>query len=138
MSDDRLHDYFDGELTGEERVRFERALLGDAELRERLRELRELDEALLALPGHAAPADFTDRVVRAARRRGARLLRLLLPLAAAAAVVLAVLVGSRTDGRARPAEIEALDYVWEADVETYTSLALTDMEDLILAELEGS
>jgi len=137
MSHEKLHDYFDGELPADEAERFERALAGDPELSGHLRELRELDAALELLPGHRAPADFTARVLRASRRRLAPLvLRLAVPLAAAAALVLAVVL-------ARPEEANgtsygAPDYVWEADVETYGSLALTDMEDLILEELEAS
>jgi anti-sigma factor RsiW len=135
MDDERLHDYLDGELPPEERARFERELERDAGLRDRLRELRELDAALAALPGHAAPADFTARVVRAAERPRAGLLRFVVPLAAAAAVALAVVLPRRSS---EPPPAEAPEYVWETDVETYGSLALTDMEDLILEELEGT
>jgi anti-sigma factor RsiW len=135
MSDERLHDYFDGRLSAEEKARFESEMASDPGLAERLRELRELDAALGTLPGHAAPADFTARVVSAARRRPARILRFAVPFAAAAAVVLAVLL-------ARPSgpEVEqaAVAYTWESDVETYGSLTLFDLEDQILEELEGT
>jgi anti-sigma factor RsiW len=134
MSDERLHDYFDGHLPPEERSRFERDLAADPGLRERLRELREIDAALGTLPGHAASSDFTARVVRAARRRRFGILRLAMPLAAAAAVVLAVLL-ARTPEEPAPAED---GYIWESDVETYGSLSLADLEDRILEELEGT
>ena len=132
---DRLHDYFDGRLAPEEKARFERELLADPELRDRLRELRDLDAALGTVPGHAAPADFTARVVRAAGRRRAGILRLALPLAAAAAAVLLVVIFSRTPAAPAPAEDV---YTWETDQETYGSLALTDLEDQILEELKGT
>ncbi len=134
VSDPRLHDYLDGQLPPEERARFERELALDALLRERLRELRAVDAAIGALPGHAAPPDFTARVARAARRRRLGILRFGVPLAAAAAVVLAVLL-SRTPEQPVLAEE---GYTWESDVETYGSLALTDLEDQILEELEGT
>lgn len=134
LGDPRLHDCLDGRLPPEERARFDRELAADPDLRERLRELREVDAVLGALPGHSAPADFTARVVRAARRRRTGILRLAMPLAAAAAVVLAVLL-ARTPEKPVPAED---GYIWESDVETYGSLALTDLEDQILEELEGT
>jgi anti-sigma factor RsiW len=136
-----LHAYFDGQLPPEERARFERALASDPALREGLRELRELDAALGALPGHAAPPGFSARVTRVARarrRRGA-ILRLAIPLAAAAAALLAVVLDAVVPDRpaAEPALVEDA-YIWEADIETYGSLALTDLEDQILEELEAS
>jgi anti-sigma factor RsiW len=135
LGDPRLHDYLDGNLPPDEKARFEAALASDPDLRGRLRELHELDDALGTLPGHAAPRDFTARVVRAARRRrwGA-ILRLAVPLAAAAGVALAVLSTRRP---VAPAPAEDV-YIWETDEETYGSLALTDLEDLILKELEGT
>ncbi len=145
--DPRLHEYLDGRLPPEERARLERALAADPLLRERLRELREIDALVAALPGHAAPPDFTARVARAARgRRLGGILRLAVPLAAAAAILVAVL----THAHHRPArkallrpEAEAPApaedrYIWESDEETYGSLALTDLEELILEELDGT
>jgi len=139
MSDERIHEYFDGRLSPEEKARFERELAADPSLRERLAELRELDAALGTLPGHAAPGDFTERVVRAAHRRPAgAILRILVPLAAAAGILVAVLLLWPTPHRSeRPAQ-EAAAYIWESDVETYGSLALTDLEDEILKEIEGT
>lgn len=136
MNDEMLHAYFDGQLPAEERARFERALATDPELARRMSDLRELDAALDTVPGHVASPDFTARVVRAAHRRRFRILRIAAPLAAAAAVTLAVLL-ARSPGR-KPQQEEAAVYMWEADVETYGSLALTDLEDQILEELEGA
>lgn len=136
MSDERIHAYFDGQLPPEEKARFERELAADPRLSEGLRELRRLDEALGMLPGHAAPFDFTARVVRAARRRRAgTVLRILVPLAAAAAVAAAVFLPLRSTPPPPPQETA---YIWESDVETYGSLALTDLEDEILEEIEGT
>ncbi len=136
MSDERLHAYFDGQLPPEEKARFERELAADPRLAEGLRGLRELDAALGMLPGHAAPADFTARVVRAARRRRAgAVLRLFVPLAAAAAVAVAVFLPPRVS---HPLPARETAYIWESDIETYGSLALTDLEDEILEEIEGT
>jgi len=135
MSDERLHEYFDGHLPPEERSRFERDLAADPDLRERLRELKEIDAALGTLPGHAAPPDFTQEVVRAARRRRMGILRFVMPLAAAAAAVVLAVLLTRTSEKPPPAEE---GYIWESDVETYGSLSLVDLEDQILEELEGT
>ncbi len=135
FGDVRLHEYLDGQLPPEERARFERELAADPLLRDRLRQLREVDALVAALRGHAAPADFTARAVRAVRRRRlGGILRLAVPLAAAAAVLLAALLRPEAEPAA-PAED---GYIWESDEETYGSLALTDLEDLILEELEGA
>jgi anti-sigma factor RsiW len=135
MDSDRLHDYFDGRLAPDEKARFERRLAEEPALADRLRELRELDAALGTLPGHAAPADFTERVAAAARRRRGGIFRIAAPLAAAAALLVAVFLGDREV----PAPPKAVDrYIWETDEETYGSLALTDLEDQILEELEGA
>lgn len=138
MSDERIHAYFDGQLPPEEKARFERELAADPALREQLAHLRELDAALGTLPGHAAPGDFTARVVRAAHRRPAgAILRLLVPLAAAASIAMAVLL-LWPSAQPKPPAQEAAAYIWESDVETYGSLALTDLEDEILKEIEGT
>ncbi|HEX5137895.1 MAG TPA: hypothetical protein VFY93_13040 [Planctomycetota bacterium] len=138
MSDERIHEYFDGRLSPEEKARFERELAADPRLRERLAGLFELDVALGTLPGHAAPDDFTARVARAARRRpGGAILRILVPLAAAAGIAIAVLLLWPAP-RSKPPAQEAAAYIWESDVETYGSLALTDLEDEILKEIEGT
>jgi anti-sigma factor RsiW len=135
MDDPRLHDFLDGRLPPEDRARLERELAADPLLSDRLRELRALDAAIAALPGHAAPPDFTARVVRAARKRRLRILRLVMPLAGVAAAVLLVVFFARTPERPAPAQDA---YLWEWDHETYGSLALTDLEDQILEELEGT
>jgi anti-sigma factor RsiW len=134
MDADHLHDYFDGRLAPDEKARFERRLAAEPELMDRLRELRELDAALGTLPGHAAPADFTARVARASRRRRGGILRIAIPLAAAAAVLVAVLLRQGSDQLPQAED----RYIWETDVETYGSLSLTDLEDQILEELKGT
>ena len=130
-----LHAYFDGELSGEEAAGFERVLAADPALAVRLQELRSLDDALDVLPGHEAATVFREQVlVRARRARRGRVVGLLAPLAAAAAVLLAVLLA-----QAPPAyidtEVVAFDYAWEADTDTFGSLSLKDLEAEILEEL---
>jgi anti-sigma factor RsiW len=143
MSDERLHSYFDGELPPEERARLEAELASDPALADRLRELRELDLALDALPGTGVSPEFTSRVVRAARRRRSVIVRLvpLMAAAAAAAVALAILLPrseAPTGKGSGTGTATAAAYTWEQDHETYGSLAVTDMEDQILEELEGT
>lgn len=60
MSDwtDRLSDYLDDELSGDERARFEEALERDAELRGVLEALREVRDAAAALPSQAPAVDL--------------------------------------------------------------------------------
>lgn len=142
MNREQLHAYFDGELEPSEAARLEEALRSDPALAGELERLRALDGALGDLPGHEAPAEFTARVLAAARRRRRGLLvRLAVPLAAAAALALAVFL-PRPDHPAAPEELfttqDHLDYVWEVDAETYGSFALSELEDAILAELEVS
>lgn len=138
MSDELLHAYYDGELSGEEAARFERALAADPALAARLRELRSLDEALDVLPGHRPDPEFRDRVLARARggRRG-RVVALLAPLAAAAAVLLAVVLAEAPPSGS-DTEIVGFDYAWEADAETFGSLSLQDLEDEILEELDAT
>lgn len=60
MSDwtDRLSDYLDGEMSGDERVSLEEALERDAELRGVLKDLQEVREAAVALPTQSPAADL--------------------------------------------------------------------------------
>jgi anti-sigma factor RsiW len=163
-SDERMHAYFDGELPADEAAQRRAALEGDVAARAALdrildvdRALEELgpcepsagftervlaacrvDGALDALEPHEARADFTPRTVarvRAARRRGF-LLRLAVPAAAAAAVLVAVMLGSG-DGPVHPAaqQPSVSAYRWEADTETFDSLDPFDLEGAILEEL---
>ena len=133
-----LHAYFDGELSGEEAARFERTLAADPALAARLQELRSLDDALDGLPGHEAAAVFRDQVlVRARRARRGRIVGLLAPLAAAAAVLLAVLLAQAPPGGI-DTEVVAFDYAWEADTDTFGSLSFKDLEDEILEELDAT
>ncbi|MHC4972899.1 MAG: anti-sigma factor family protein [Planctomycetota bacterium] len=133
-----LHAYFDGELSAEEAARFERALATDPTLAARLQELKGLDDALDVLPGHTATPAFTDRVlVRARRARRGRIVGLMAPLAAAAAVLLAVLLAPATEVSG-PIDTEIVGYAWEADGETFGSLSLQDLEAEILEELDAT
>jgi len=157
-----LHDYLDGEFSPERAAELERVLAGDADLAARLARLESVQGALDLLPGHDAPADFTERVAAEARLDGALdllpgheapagftarvlgttgprrgwILKLAAPLAAAAAVLVAVLL----QGGETPDEppIPVVEYRWENDVETFDSLSLTDLEDEILEELEAT
>lgn len=147
VHDEILNAYLDGELSPEERVRVEGALRGDEALRERLHRIEAADRALGALPSATADAEFTSRVVAAARREAlaatrGRKLRFLwaLPLAAAAALF-ASLFWPR-DGAA-PAGApfstdDYRDYVWEADAETYGALDPKTLQDEVLDELTRS
>ncbi|MHC4819514.1 MAG: anti-sigma factor family protein [Planctomycetota bacterium] len=133
-----LHGYFDGELSAEEAARFERTLAADPALAARLQELRSLDDALDVMPGHEAAAGFRDQVlVRARRARRGRIVGLLAPLAAAAAVLLAVLLTQAPPGGI-DTEVVAVDYAWEADTDTFGSLSFKDLEDEILEELDAT
>ncbi|MHC4819239.1 MAG: anti-sigma factor family protein [Planctomycetota bacterium] len=133
-----LHAYFDGELSAEEAARFERALATDPTLAARLRELKGLDDALDILPGHAATPAFGDRVlVRARRARRGRIVTLLAPLAAAAAVLVAVLLAPESEVNGG-IDIEIVGYAWEADADTFGSLSLDDLEAEILEELDAT
>jgi len=133
-----LHAYFDGELSGEEAARFERTLAADPALAARLQELRSLDDALCVLPGHEAAAVFREQVLARARRaRRGRIVGLLAPLAAAAAVLLTVLL-AQAPPLGIDTEVVAFDYAWEADTFTFGSLSLKDLEDEILEELDAT
>ncbi len=139
-----LHAYFDRELGPEEAAAVERAVRADPALAEELRRLGEVDAALGTLPGCIPAAASAERVVGASRRKAGRLLRILLPLAAAAAALfIALLPGEgRRSGRIQPAFdlADHLEYVWEADADTYGSLALNDseLEAMILDELRST
>ena len=140
MNRELLYAYLDGELTAEEAARLEARLAADPALAAELATLRGFDTALETLPGHEAPDDFTTRVLAAARPRRGLMVRLGLPLAAAAAAALALAVFLPGD---EPPVVssdpfsteEYIDYVWEADAETYGSLSLNALEGQILEEL---
>ncbi|MCZ6573335.1 MAG: zf-HC2 domain-containing protein [Planctomycetota bacterium] len=138
MNKELLYAYLDGELNPEEAARLEARLAADSTLAEELAALRQVDAALDALPGHEVSDDFTERVAAAARPRRGILLRLGLPLAAAAALALAVFLPSDEPPvvSSDPFSTEEyIDYVWEADAETYGSLSLNELEGQILEEL---
>lgn len=136
---DLLHAYFDGELPAEEAARFERALAADPTLVARLQELKSLDGALDVLPGHTAPPAFDAQVLARARRaRRGRIVGLLAPLAAAAAVLLAVLLTPETEDNDGLIDTEIVGYAWEADADTFGSLSLHDLEAEILEALDAT
>jgi anti-sigma factor RsiW len=142
MNAETLHAYLDGELSPAEAAEVERALADDPRLRAELRAMRAADDALAQLPGCEGPADLAERVLAAARRpRRLRRWFVQVPFVAAAAAVLVAALLS--EPRAPPADDpfsvdEHLPYVWEADSATFGSLALEDLEDRILAELEAT
>ena len=141
MNTDILHAYMDGELAPEEAAAVEKALASDPNLAAELRLLGRVDDALGTLPGCEAPEDLAERVLTAAKRRRGLLLRVCLPLAAAAAAALVALLplrpGARPEGDVFTLD-EHMGYVWEADADTYGSLALDDLEERILQELEAT
>ena len=141
MNTEDLHAYLDGELDAAERVRIELALESDPTLRAELASLRAVQSALDAWPGIEASDGFTDRVVSASRHRPRGLLvRIGIPVAAAALLLLGVFLGRATSPVSDSQELfsdgEHLQYVWEADEETFGSLSLDDLEDVILEELD--
>ena len=143
MNREMLYAYLDGELSPEEAARLEAALAEDRALRLDLEQLRRVENALETLPGRDAAEGFTERVVAAARRKrpGGLLVRLAVPLAAAAALVLAVFVPRGETGPSPGDPFtndEHLDYVWESDAETFGSLSLDELEGQILEELDSA
>ena len=130
-----LYAYLDGELSAGDAADLEERLKSDPALNAELVAMRAADDALHTLPSAASDADFTERVLRVARRRrGGLLLRFAAPLAAAAALLFALNFG---DGvRPRPPEPEVAPYSWEEDEGTYVGLDLGDLEAEILEDLE--
>ncbi len=139
MNREQLNALFDGELPPDEAARLREQIEADPAARRELLALAALGEALETLPGAHAPADFAARVLGRARRP-APLFRLVLPLAAAAAAILLALFlpFGAPRGFVPPSHEEAQEYFWEADVDTYGSLALRDLKQEVLAELDAS
>jgi hypothetical protein len=101
---DRLSDYLDGDMSGDELAALEAALKGDAELRAVLEELRAVRDAAGSLPSHGPEADLwpgiqarieqgdsADVVSLAEVRDSRRRVSFTIPQLAAAAVALLVL-----------------------------------------------
>lgn len=61
--------YFDGELSGDERVRAERLLVEEPRARQLLNEFRALRAGVRELPRHSLPADFSQQVLKRAERQ---------------------------------------------------------------------
>jgi len=165
MNPELLHAYFDGALDADQTAEVERALAAEPSLRAQLDTIGDVDGALTMLgevevddaftdrvmrgihvdgaldllPGHEATPGFAERVVRATRRRGL-LLRLGVPIAAAAAAVLIAVVALRDepDPSGGPDDVPVAEYRWEVDTEVFDSLDLHDLEDEILNELEAT
>jgi len=140
MNEEMLHAYLDGELSAEEAAAVERKLAADATLAAKLEKLRAVDASLDLLP--SIEATFDAAAVMRRRRGAGRVLRLVAPLAAAAALVLALLPRAPDDEPTTEAVFtteEQVQYLyWETDAETYGSGALSELEGDILAELEPS
>ena len=145
MNREELNAYFDGELSAAERARMDTELPARPDLRGQLDALASVDRALETLPPCTPGGDFTDRVVAAVhRRRRGRLVRIVVPFAALAAAVLlgiSIWPGLSQDGLNNGdifSEEDHLDYVWEADEETYSGFDLSELEDEILAEIAST
>ncbi len=144
MNHEELNAYLDGELSAADKVRMDAELSARPALRAELHALAAVNRALEALPPCKPSGDFTDRVVAAAqRKRRGRLMKIVAPFAAmAAAVLLGISIWSGpspdlTNG-AIFSEEDHLDYVWEADEETYSGFDLSELEDEILAEIAST
>lgn len=72
LNDELLSAYLDNEVTDEERAQVEQALVDSAEARMSLASLRQIQASLRSVPRLTLPADFQERVIREAERRGAR------------------------------------------------------------------
>jgi len=129
-----LHAYLDQELSADERVAFERKLEQNDELRAALAVLRGVDDAIGTLPATEPSEGFARRVTQAAKaRRPMAVLLRFVPLAAAAALVLAVFPfhGQPPErGAVGPEISEYLDYVWEYDDDVYDGLSPSEADVL--------
>jgi anti-sigma factor RsiW len=94
---EELTAWMDGELPPDRQQRAAAMVRERPDWRAAHRDFLAVDAALELLPAPAPSGDLTDRIVRAAHRRrlAARVFRALAPLAAAAAIVVAVYLGSR-------------------------------------------
>ena len=145
MNREELNAYLDGELSAAEKVRMDAELSARPELRSELDALASVNRALETLPPCAPSGDFTNRVVAAAHRgRRGRILKIVAPFAALAAAVLlgiSIWPGTPPAGLVNGdifSEEDHLDYVWEADEETYSGFDLSELEDEILAEIAST
>ncbi len=142
MNREMLHSYLDGELSREDMAQVEAWLASDRHAARELAQLRTVDEALdgWTVSETGDGAAFADRVCAAVKPARGRLLAWAVPLALAAAALIAVSISLRGTSNENGASVldtdDYMQYVWEADAETYGSLALDDLESQILAELE--
>jgi len=112
-----LSAWLDGELPAADADRVGGLVASDPAWGAAHRELAALDEALAAMPVPRPSRPLTERIVRAALRRrlAGRVVRIAAPLAAAAAVVIAVLALT-TGNPPRPRGIERTIATHLADV----------------------
>ena len=142
MNPELLHALHDGELDAEQEAEVRRALECDPDLRAAFEAIGRTDRALELLSPVEVGPGFTDRVIRTRHARGrGRVVRWLVPLTAAAALILAVrLSGPDVPGQETAREAWSLEpavgYAWETDRETFGNLSLDALEAEILAELE--
>ncbi len=141
MKPETLSAYLDGELSPEEAARVEQALRADPALETELTTLRAVDRALDVLPGCEAPDDLEQRVrAELVTRSRGRLIMLVSAVAAAAAILVAVLLGQggaeHTDGLSNRQIIESPgEYEWEFDEDLYQCMGLDSIEEAVLEEL---
>ena len=143
MNESMLHAYLDGELNAEDTKIVEAALASDPHWAAEYEALVAVDDAIGTLPGLEVGAEFDAlaKVPAKAPRMG-RLVRMVVPLAAAAAALAFVWMPPKVQETA-PVDVfsqeEVVQYVyWEADADTYGSGDLQSLEDAIVAELEAS
>ena len=137
---DMLSAYFDGELSPAEAARVERRIADDPAWAAAMAELRSLDGVLDAYECPAMPRGLPSRIVAAARRLDrpvwVRALRLAGPMAAAAAVVLAVvLVGPWRSGGDLASSNGLANGTHHAGEAPAPRLAQADVDDLARSQL---
>jgi anti-sigma factor RsiW len=124
-----LSAWMDGELPAEQSQRVARLVREDPRWRAAHRDFLAVDAALDRLQTPVPGDELTDRICRAARPRRlvARAARLLAPLAAAAAIVIAVWLGSTRPGPAGPNALESIYAEALADVPEQDRLMVEQM-----------
>ena len=107
---EQLVAWMDGELPASEAQVVAERVQADPDWQATYADFRAVDAALEMLATPAASEGLTERIVRAAHRRemSGRVVRILAPLAAAAAIVVAVWLGSYLGRTAPPTGVEGL------------------------------
>jgi len=153
-----LSAWMDGELADADARRVARLVETDPAWTDAHRELKALDDALEAMPTPAPQRPLTEKIVRAATRRRTRVrfIKFAAPLAAAAAIILAVLAANYFEPKTptgiegyihrRLAAVEKADrmlvanlQMFSADVDDYSAVRdVADADTLAaLASLEA-